>query len=320
MLRTCSRYSPERRGRHHHAAEARGTISSGTDKVAGESARTLSVSILRRVHVVRDDMKRVLPGGKVGVVRDAALSGRGPVALESLHPVSEPQPLRRREPQRRVLNLELAFARRKVESGRKRNRRTTRDRLLDDDRQAAWTLRFVGDDDDGAFRARQPDLAGRRDDARRLDAASHLIRVETFGGVIQPHGHVPGRMRRARFEIAPRDRDDAARAAQPEIANAVFADEVNLVARQSVLRRELRQPSRLQQEQPGALRADPESPFGILVERPHFRAAQPFEQRIVNERARSKPRQSSLGRHPDAVVAIQQQGRGCCRRADPSRR
>ena len=52
---------------------------------------------------------RVLAWRHVGVVRHAALPGGRPVALEPFHPVSEAEPLRRRQAQRRVLNLELAF-------------------------------------------------------------------------------------------------------------------------------------------------------------------------------------------------------------------
>ena len=174
-------------------------------------------------------MKLVFACRKVGVVRDAALSGRCPVALESLHPVPEAQPLRRRESQRRVLNLELAFARRQIERRREGNRWTTRDCLLDDDRQAIWTLRFVGHDDDGAFRSGQPDLAGRRDHSSRLDAASQSVRVEPLSGVVQPHRHVPGRMRR---------RDSRSRRATEttplgplshRLPTSIFADEMNLL-------------------------------------------------------------------------------------------
>ena len=118
---------------------------------------------------------------------------------------------------------------------------------------------------------------------------------------------MPGCARRERLEIAPRHRDDAARAAHPEVPQPVFPDEVNLVARQAVIGRELRQPARLQQEESGPLSPDPQSELGILVQRPDFRAAERFEQRIADECARPEPRQPTLGRHPEALVAIEQQ-------------
>jgi hypothetical protein len=80
-----------------------------------------------------------------------------------------------------------------------------------------------------------------------------------------------------------RNRHDSARPAHPQVAAGVLGQELNFVAGQPFLRRELSQMVVLEKEQAHALRADPHAPLPILVQRPDLLSAQAIEQRIAPE-------------------------------------
>src|SRR5215475_12744526 len=109
------------------------------------------------------------------------------------------------------------------------------------------------------------------------------------------------------FKLASGDRDDTAWPAHPETALRVFRYKVNLIAGQSCLGRELRQRPVFEQEEAGAVRADPNSALGIRMQRPDLQSAKSLEHRISDGAAGMKPAQAAIRRHPQVAAAIQQE-------------
>src|SRR6185295_14621664 len=130
--------------------------------------------------------------------------------------------------------------------------------VFDQHRWSAAPFGSIGLDSDRALRARKPELARVCQRARRLHAPVHLIGAQAVSSAVDAHGQLVDGVSGKRFELPPRDRNNAARPAHPEISTMVFSDKVDFVAGKSIARSELRQLAVFEEKETCASGADPD--------------------------------------------------------------
>ena len=186
--------------------------------------------VARIVALVGHHVEPVVARGHVGVVGDAARAHIGPLVVEVLHPVFELRALRRAQADGRVVDFEFASPRTNAQQLTKGQCHIVRQHALDQHRRRAAAVRQVRLDAYRALGAGEPQVARSGERSRRLHAAIHLIGAQPLGRAVDAHRQLAGRLCGRLLQIAPRHRGNPARPTHPQVAAAVFGEELDLIA------------------------------------------------------------------------------------------